>query len=50
MSEVGLLITLATDCDLFLKKNGFCTVSVLFPCNDKFLTVAGSSRFFGSGL
>lgn len=50
MSEVGLLITLATDCDLFFKKNGFCTVSVLFPCNDKFLTVAGSSRFFGSGL
>lgn len=51
MSEVGLLITLATDCDLFeKKKNGFCTVSVLFPCNDKFLTVAGSSRFFGSGL
>lgn len=24
----------------FLKKNGFCTVSVLFPCNDKFPTVA----------
>lgn len=23
-----------------LKKNGFCTVSVLFPCNDKFPTVA----------
>lgn len=40
MSEVGLLITLATDCDLFKKKNGFCTVSVLFPCNDKFPTVA----------
>lgn len=51
MSEVGLLIILAIDCDLFKKKkNGFCTVFVFFFCNDKFLIVVGSSRFFGSGL